>query len=89
MACGTTCVVNGEYDGFLREELRKRVYGNVGRKRGSILDLVERALENDVRIDASAWAQQYALPVAATRIRGFIETVLEQADADGSESECA
>jgi len=88
MACGTTCVVNGAYDGFLREELRKRVYGNVGRKRGSILDLVERALENDVRIDASAWAQQYALPVAAVRIRDFIEMVLDQAGA-AETSECA
>jgi glycosyltransferase involved in cell wall biosynthesis len=88
MACGTTCVVNGAYDGFLREELRKHVYGNVGRKRGSILDLVERALENDVRIDASAWAQQYALPVAGVRIRDFIEMVLDQAGA-AETSECA
>jgi glycosyltransferase involved in cell wall biosynthesis len=89
MACGTTCVVNGAYDGFLGDELRKRVHGHTDGKRGSILDLVEQALEQDVRIDASLWAQQYALPVTAVRIRDFIETTLEQAGAVESASECA
>ncbi len=81
MACGTTCVVNGAYDGFADGELRPRVIGNVGGARGSILDLVEQALAAEARIDASRWAQQFALPVVGRRIRGFIDATLERSEA--------
>lgn len=80
MACGTTCVVNGAYDGFAGGELRPRVFGNIDGPRGSILDLVEQALAADVRIDASQWAQQFALPVVGRRIRGFIDAMLERSE---------
>lgn len=80
MACGTTCVVNGAYDGFADGELHPRVFGHTDGARGSILDLIESALLADVRIDASQWAQQFALPVVGRRIRAFIEAALERAE---------
>lgn len=86
MACGTTCVVNGAYDGFLAEELQPNVFGHVEGARGSALDLLEQALAADIRIDASQWVQQFALPVAAQRIRAFIDAMLEQC---GAEAYCA
>ena len=81
MACGTTCVVNGAYEGFADGELRPRVFGNVDGAQGSILDLIEEALIADVRIDASQWAQQFALPVVGRRIRDFIDATLERSEA--------
>ena len=53
MACGTTCVVNGNYWGFAESELAPRVHGNVTGIDGCVLDLVAQALADDVRIDAS------------------------------------
>jgi len=86
MACGTTCVVNGAYDGFRAADLKPHVVGNIDGARGSTLDLIERALADDVRIDASQWVQQFALPAAAERIRAFIDGMLEQC---GVEARCA
>lgn len=77
LACGTTCVVNGDYRGFAAGELASRVYGHVAGKRGSTLDLVARALEADVRIDASGWAERYSL--AATR-RALLPFLAERLD---------
>ncbi len=81
MACGTTCVVNGAYDGFAAGELGPRVFGHIDGVCGSILDLVETALRSDVRIDASEWAQQFALPVVGGRIRDFIDMTLQREEA--------
>ena len=61
LACSTTCVVNGEFRSFAEAELRPRVFSNVAAKRGAILDLVDRALGEEVRIDASEWARKYSL----------------------------
>ncbi len=88
MACGTTCVVNGAYDGFADSDLAQHVFGHVDGARGSILDLVEQALETNIRIDAAEWAQQFALPVAAHGISTFIDALLERSDAE-SETQCA
>lgn len=72
LACGATGVVNGHYGGFDARDLRPRVVGPVTGKRGSILDVLERAIANDVRIDASAWAAKYALPATKEKVMGFI-----------------
>src|SRR5205085_11626536 len=61
LACGTTCVVNGRYSAFKPQDLGPRVFGNVTEKRGTILDWVEAALQNNVRIDSSAWASKFSL----------------------------
>lgn len=73
MACGTTCVVNGSYNGFDGEELKSRVYGNVTAKHGSILDTLEDALERGVRIDASDWVRKYSLAEAKKAALDFID----------------
>lgn len=72
MACGTTCVVNGSYSGFDSEDLRSRVYGNVNAKRGAILDTLESALEQGVRIDSSDWVRKYSLAEAKKVALAFI-----------------
>ena len=76
MACGTTCVVNGEYRGFAELDLRPNVYGNITGKRGSVVDLAARALCDDVRIDASEWARKYALREIRRLLSRFIENRL-------------
>jgi glycosyltransferase involved in cell wall biosynthesis len=73
MACGTTCVVNGRYDGFDPAALRAHVTGSIDGPRGSILDHIEAALLGDVRIDVSGWAQQFSLRNARRAIRSFME----------------
>jgi len=73
MACGTTCVVNGDYRGFAELDLRPHVYGNITGKRGSVVDLVARALCDDVRIDASEWARKYALRETRRALSRFID----------------
>ena len=73
MACGTTCVVNGEYRGFAEADLRPNVYGNITGKRGSVVDLAARALCDDVRIDASEWARKYALRETREVLSRFID----------------
>jgi glycosyltransferase involved in cell wall biosynthesis len=72
LACGTTGIVNGYYGGFDYDDLRPRVAGPIAGKRGSILDVLERAMESDVRLDASAWATKFALPAAKERVMSFI-----------------
>ncbi|MGQ0594222.1 MAG: glycosyltransferase [Gammaproteobacteria bacterium] len=76
MACGTTCVVNGDYRGFAELDLRPNVYGNITGKRGSVVDLVARALCDDVRIDASDWARKYALRETREVLSRFIDNRL-------------
>jgi glycosyltransferase involved in cell wall biosynthesis len=73
MACGTTCVVNGNYWGFAESELAPRVYGNVTGTHGCVLDLVAQALADDARIDASGWVQQYALSGMRDTVGRFID----------------
>jgi glycosyltransferase involved in cell wall biosynthesis len=73
MACGTTCVVNGEYRGFAELDLRPNVYGNITGKRGSVVDLAATALRDDVRIDASEWARKYALREIRRLLSRFID----------------
>ncbi|HEY8187886.1 MAG TPA: glycosyltransferase [Pyrinomonadaceae bacterium] len=72
MACGTTCVVNGDYPGFKARELRPHVYGNIRGKRGNTLDLVEEVLRREIRIDASEWARRYSLTVIKKTVLAFI-----------------
>jgi len=73
LACGTTCVVNGDYRGFAEADLRPRVHGNVTARRGSIVDLVAEALRDDVRIDASQWARRYAMPALRDAVTRFVD----------------
>ena len=76
MACGTTCVVNGDYRGFAELDLRPNVFGNITGKRGSVVDLAARALCDDVRIDASEWARKYALRETRRVLSRFIDNRL-------------
>jgi glycosyltransferase involved in cell wall biosynthesis len=76
MACGLTCVVNGNYFGFNREELRSQVCGPITRKRGSILDTLISAIERDVRIDASEWVKQFTVDQTKSKMLDFIKARL-------------
>jgi glycosyltransferase involved in cell wall biosynthesis len=76
MACGLTCVVNGDYFGFDRRELRPNVYGPITRKRGPIADTIASALERDVRIDASEWVKKYSVDHTREKLLGFIKARL-------------
>ena len=72
MACGTTCVTNGNYWGFDEAEIRANVYGNTVGKRGAILDLVDEALNRDIRIDGSEWAKKFSLKETKKALLNFI-----------------
>lgn len=73
LACGTTCVVNGDYWGFAESDLRPRVHGNITGRSGSTVELVARALRDDVRIDAAGWARTYALSTMRPNVWQFID----------------
>jgi glycosyltransferase involved in cell wall biosynthesis len=73
MACGTTCVVNGDYWGFAEADLRPHVHGNITGKHGSVVDLAAQALRDDVRIDGSAWARRYSLRAIRDAVSRFID----------------
>ncbi len=73
LACGTTCVVNGDYWGFTQADLQPNVYGNITAKQGSVLELAARALRDEVRIDASAWARKYSLKATRQTLSKFID----------------
>ncbi|HWZ44531.1 MAG TPA: glycosyltransferase [Candidatus Saccharimonadales bacterium] len=77
MACGLTCVVNGNYFGFDEADLRPNVFGPITGKRGHILDTVAAALEQDIRIDASEWAAKYAVDEIGSQLLGFIQSRLQ------------
>lgn len=73
MACGATCVVDGNYWGFDEADIRPNVYGNTAGKRGSILDLLDEALGRDVRIDGSEWVKKFSLKETKKALLKFIE----------------
>jgi glycosyltransferase involved in cell wall biosynthesis len=72
IACGTTCVVDGNYWGFDEADIRPNVYGNTTGKRGAILDLVGEALSRDIRIDGSEWVKKFSLQETKKRLLKFI-----------------
>jgi glycosyltransferase involved in cell wall biosynthesis len=76
MACGLTCVVNGNYFGFDRKDLRPNVYGPITRKRGSIVDTIASALEQQVHIDASEWVKKFSVNNTREQLLGFIKARL-------------
>ncbi|NOT57106.1 MAG: glycosyltransferase [Deltaproteobacteria bacterium] len=76
LACGTTCVLNGDFWGFDPTDIGPHVFGNTTGKRGSILDVLEEALATDVRLDGSTWVRKYAIRHAAERQLAFIESRL-------------
>jgi hypothetical protein len=73
MACGTTCVVDGNYWGFDEADIRPNVYGNTTGKRGDILDLVDEALSRDIRIDGSEWVKKFSLNETKKTLLKFID----------------
>jgi glycosyltransferase involved in cell wall biosynthesis len=73
MACGTTCVVNGDYRGFVAADLRPQVYGHITGQQGCVVDLVAQALHDDVRIDASTWAKKYSVSDTQAVLSRFID----------------
>jgi glycosyltransferase involved in cell wall biosynthesis len=78
LACGTTCVLNGEFPGFDPADLGPHVFGNITEKRGSILDILEKALATGARLDGSEWVKKYSLVRAARRQTEFIKTRLKE-----------
>jgi glycosyltransferase involved in cell wall biosynthesis len=76
MACGTTCVVNGAYTGFAEADLAPHVHGHVTGSEGSVVDLVAKAMADDVRIDGSAWAMQHSITRTRPRLAHFIDARL-------------
>lgn len=72
IACGTTCVVNGNYWGFDEADISPNVYGNTTRAQGSILDLVDEALSRDIRIDGSEWVKKFSLKETKKTLLKFI-----------------
>lgn len=73
MACGTTCVVNGDYRGFEEADLRRYVYGHITAQQGSIVELVVQALHDNVRIDGSTWAKKYSVSEIRNALARFID----------------
>jgi glycosyltransferase involved in cell wall biosynthesis len=73
LACGTTCVLNGEYRGFDPEDLRPNVYGNIAGPDGSILSLIDEVLSRDIRIDGSEWVKKYSIAKTRRRLVSFIQ----------------
>ena len=73
MACGATCVVDGNYWGFDEADIRPNVYGNTSGKSGPILDLLDEALSRDVRIDGSEWVKKFSLKETKKTLLKFIE----------------
>jgi glycosyltransferase involved in cell wall biosynthesis len=72
MACGTTCVVNGNYWGFDVADISPNVYGNTTEVRGPILALIDEALSRDVRIDGSEWVKKFSLKETKKSLLKFI-----------------
>ena len=78
LACGTTCVLNGDFWGFDPADLGPRVFGNIAGKQGSILDVLEEAIASDARRDGSEWVKKYSTRRAAVRQLEFIERRLRE-----------
>lgn len=73
IACGATCVINGDYWGFAESDLRPNVHGNLAGKDGSVLELAAGALRDDVRIDGSDWAPKYSLRAVRQAVSRFVD----------------
>jgi glycosyltransferase involved in cell wall biosynthesis len=72
MACGTTCVVNGDYWGFDKADIRPNVYGSTTEKRGFILDSIDEALSKDIRVDGSEWVKKFSLKETKKTLLDFV-----------------
>ena len=73
MACGTTCVVDGEYPGMPQEELENYVLGNVREYTGSIIQNIDKALTEDIRLDGAEWVRKFSLLEQKRTIIDFIK----------------
>ena len=73
MACGTTCITNGDYWGFDPADLGPHVFGSTTGRRGSVLDWLDAAFTQDIRLDGSEWAKKYATQLVGVRQLDFIE----------------
>ncbi|MBV8992188.1 MAG: glycosyltransferase family 4 protein [Pseudonocardiales bacterium] len=73
MACGTTCVVNGDYRGFPEADLCPHVYGHITAQQGSAVELVVQALRDNIRIDGSTWARKYSVSEIRKALARFID----------------
>ncbi|MFY9938954.1 MAG: glycosyltransferase, partial [Silvibacterium sp.] len=78
LACGTTCVLNGDFWGFDPQDLGPYVFGNIAGKHGSILDVLEEALTVDARLDGSDWVKKYSIWRAAECQIEFVERRLAE-----------
>jgi glycosyltransferase involved in cell wall biosynthesis len=78
LACGATCVLNGDFRGFDAADLAPYVYGSISSKQGSILDWLEQAFLDDIHRDGSDWVRKYSTERAAVRQLDFIQTRLRE-----------
>ena len=78
MACGATCVVNGDFYGFDDGDLAPRVFGNVSDSEGSIVDVLDEALHRQIRIDSSKWVKKFSLPEIKNQLMPFIQERLHE-----------
>ncbi|HEV3315703.1 MAG TPA: glycosyltransferase [Candidatus Angelobacter sp.] len=78
MACGTTCVVNGDFFGFDEDDLAPRVFGNVRGSDRPILDVLDEALHREIRTDSSEWVKKFSLPEIRNQLMPFIQDRLHQ-----------
>jgi glycosyltransferase involved in cell wall biosynthesis len=72
MACGTTCVINGNYWGFDEADISPNVYGNTTGARGSVVALMDEALSREIRIDGSEWVKKFSLKETKKSLLKFI-----------------
>ncbi|MFP5260387.1 MAG: glycosyltransferase [Blastocatellia bacterium] len=72
MACGTTCVINGNYWGFDEADISPNVYGNTTGPRGSVVALMDEVLSRDIRIDGSEWVKKFSLKETKKSLLKFI-----------------
>lgn len=77
IACGATCVVNGNYWGFDEADIKPNVYGNTTEKKGSVLDLLDEALSRNVRIDGSEWVKKFSLQETKKQLLKFVDERLQ------------
>lgn len=72
LACGATCIINGNFWGFDEADISPNIYGNTTEKRGSILDLIDEALSRDIRVDGSEWVKKFSLNETKKKLLKFI-----------------
>lgn len=75
-ACGSTCVVDGEYPGLPQEEFKEYVVGDVYKYNGHIIENIDRALTEDINKDASEWIKRYSIKEKRKEILDYFRKII-------------